>query len=173
MVSTHSRPKAAGQEVRKAWRRLAVSTHSRPKAAGSPLPCGCLITACFNTQPPEGGWAAYTMTEENEEKVSTHSRPKAAGIINTEQFSFFYVSTHSRPKAAGCLVDHFEEKKRCFNTQPPEGGWARGRLYKTVFTLVSTHSRPKAAGVTYYPKGQNHEVSTHSRPKAAGLRFAK
>ena len=35
---------------------LLVSTHSRPKAAGFTLlkfPC-CLT--CFNTQPPEGGW---------------------------------------------------------------------------------------------------------------------
>ena len=33
-VSTHSRPKAAGQTWDKADKSLSVSTHSRPKAAG-------------------------------------------------------------------------------------------------------------------------------------------
>ena len=33
------------------------------------------------------------------------------------------VSTHSRPKAAG-FCDFFQRcTLRCFNTQPPEGGW--------------------------------------------------
>ena len=33
-----------------------VSTHSRPKAAGRYLPSGRLKVPCFNSQPPEGGW---------------------------------------------------------------------------------------------------------------------
>ena len=54
----------------------------------------------FNTQPPEGGWAAF--------KISIRR---------------CFVSTHSRLKAAG-----YRKIKRhyaCFrfNTQPPEGGW--------------------------------------------------
>ena len=80
----------------------------------------------------------------------------------------------------------------CFNTQPPEGGWAdeggavgvagfefqhtaaRRRLValssgSVTEVWVSTHSRPKAAG---YGKpgrrGYHNKVSTHSRPKAAG-----
>ena len=57
---------------------IKVSTHSRPKAAGQ---YGCARDALdwrFNSQPPEGGWlepkarAVYIL-------VSTHSRPKAAG----------------------------------------------------------------------------------------------
>ena len=78
VVSTHSRPKAAGAcgqsgiqsktfQHTAARRRLAclvfvgavhafVSTHSRPKAAGfdGPFPIACIER--FNTQPPEGGW---------------------------------------------------------------------------------------------------------------------
>ena len=57
LVSTHSRPKAAGP-IAEAMRASAkVSTHSRPKAAGflsnesQPFKIG------FNTQPPEGGWS--------------------------------------------------------------------------------------------------------------------
>ena len=80
VVSTHSRPKAAGSlKVRPfsvplrfqhtaARRRLAnsanalaelplVSTHSRPKAAGCWRAGVYSLHSSFNTQPPEGGWA--------------------------------------------------------------------------------------------------------------------
>ena len=56
MVSTHSRPKAAGQELMRFAPANIVSTHSRPKAAGISL-----------------------FTIYNYRRVSTHSRPKAAG----------------------------------------------------------------------------------------------
>ena len=84
---------------------------------------------------------------------------------------------------------HQAGTRGCFNTQPPEGGWAR--TYRlTAFAYVSTHSRPKAAGTPYLPlptdfrfqhtaarrrlaanlpvNPPTHQVSTHSRPKAAG-----
>ena len=79
--------------------------------------------------------------------VSTHSRPKAAGLRNVFSISTLIVSTHSRPKAAGLIQEfflliskkfqHTAARRRlgvsmrpfrgriCFNTQPPEGGWAR------------------------------------------------
>ena len=56
MVSTRSRPKAAGSDKLELYCAARVSTRSRPKAAGS---CGYQpadATARFNTQPPEGGW---------------------------------------------------------------------------------------------------------------------
>ena len=34
---------------------------------------------------------------------------------------------------------------KCFNTQPPEGGWDTMEKRREKFE-VSTHSRPKAAG---------------------------
>ena len=80
--------------------------------------------------------------------------------------------------------------KKCFNTQPPEGGWLLEIDFFVVVGLVSTHSRPKAAGLlgfhfdhlercfnTQPPEGGwltilfillVVAVSTHSRPKAAG-----
>ena len=80
---------------------------------------------------------------------------------------------------------------RCFNTQPPEGGWhaealhqhdnrkfqhtaARRRLAAQTAPHypsyhVSTHSRPKAAGNDSTYAYMIGAVSTHSRPKAAGL----
>ena len=55
-VSTHSRPKAAGQFCGQSRLLLPVSTHSRPKAAGSYSATMGRINSGFNTQPPEGGW---------------------------------------------------------------------------------------------------------------------
>ena len=40
--------------------RLIVSTHSRPKAAGLSLNSILFTKGCFNTQPPEGGWLRCT-----------------------------------------------------------------------------------------------------------------
>ena len=102
LVSTHSRPKAAGYlnvfvmamiclfQHTAARRRLAqirlflivirhVSTHSRPKAAGSEIHFFNHTIYSFNTQPPEGGWDWMS--------------PKLNMV-------------------------------RSFNTQPPEGGWS-------------------------------------------------
>ena len=56
--------------------------------------------------------------------VSTHSRPKAAGQNTMLKIYLDIVSTHSRPKAAGRLDGASWAEAECFNTQPPEGGWA-------------------------------------------------
>ena len=63
-VSTHSRPKAAGQESKEPPEINGVSTHSRPKAAG------------------QFGFGNVV----EEPAVSTHSRPKAAGLTRTQNF---------------------------------------------------------------------------------------
>ena len=55
-VSTHSRPKAAGNIAKSSRAVDDVSTHSRPKAAGL---------------------ERFALSQEPD--VSTHSRPKAAG----------------------------------------------------------------------------------------------
>ena len=56
LVSTHSRPKAAGKIVSQAHPCFRVSTHSRPKAAGRRRIRQQFAGCRFNTQPPEGGW---------------------------------------------------------------------------------------------------------------------
>ena len=166
-VSTHSRPKAAGQGLKTGSRPAIVSTHSRPKAAGKQRE----LIAKANA-------------------VSTHSRPKAAGVLRGEARGRIIVSTHSRPKAAGrscaavvrrCLpFQHTAARRRLgvntkavgrsggFNTQPPEGGWFAVILAAFVIN-VSTHSRPKAAGSPNLHAPAFCGVSTHSRPKAAGF----
>ena len=102
-----------------------VSTHSRPKAAGTPKAATSTLksfqhTAArrrldfadtmqiwagrgFNTQPPEGGWS-YLARRHFASLVSTHSRPKAAGAAKASPKAGRGVSTHSRPKAAGQYV---------------------------------------------------------------------
>ena len=105
IVSTHSRPKAAGILQILACHQHIVSTHSRPKAAGH-------------------GIFQLSMTY----PVSTHSRPKAAGRVSYWQRCANPVSTHSRPKAAGYFVFRLTIFSVGFNTQPPEGGWAFPRV---------------------------------------------
>ena len=56
VVSTHSRPKAAGRSCFTDGGIGMVSTHSRPKAAGSAVQIHTDGCRSFNTQPPEGGW---------------------------------------------------------------------------------------------------------------------
>ena len=78
-----------------------VSTHSRPKAAGQSSNSTPTAAASFNTQPPEGGWEYMQATFDRAVEVSTHSRPKAAGTGVLYKHRIIFVSTHSRPKAAG------------------------------------------------------------------------
>ena len=166
-VSTHSRPKAAGKrdldnlvhamfQHTAARRRLDLYI---PKAA---------FLVSFNTQPPEGGWAARArraagrrkrfntqppeggwLTELPEHNVLFEFQHTAARrrlvVHGTMLFLLYSVSTHSRPKAAGRPKGCLNSPSAGFNTQPPEGGWAVvGGLWNVW--EVSTHSRPKAAG---------------------------
>ena len=145
MVSTHSRPKAAGTVSLSSAGHKLVSTHSRPKAAGTRNTPIAVAIPSFNTQPPEGGWSG---------------RFRYSPV--------FLVSTHSRPKAAGRLSGGVLRQSFCFNTQPPEGGWMFGVFFLHKRHQVSTHSRPKAAGLSRFHFMHGGHVSTHSRPKAAG-----
>ena len=146
IVSTHSRPKAAGIDWQCRVRACTVSTHSRPKAAGRicPLPPnGAMRTVSTHSRPKAAGRQHYP--QYGQKIVSTHSRPKAAGRRIRPRYRYLYVSTHSRPKAA-----------------------AAATLYLAAYREVSTHSRPKAAGCTRGIDTATAGVSTHSRPKAAG-----
>ena len=58
---------------------------------------------------------------------------------------------------------------RCFNTQPPKGGWVAGvAAYGVAFEDVSTHSRLKAAGAplkSLAPSGFAALISLGSQEK--------
>ena len=77
--------------------------------------------------------------------VSTHSRPKAAGRIRTDGGgAIMFQHTAARRRLVSFAVMK-SVQDLCFNTQPPEGGWASAPGFKRR-PAVSTHSRPKAAG---------------------------
>ena len=145
-VSTHSRPKAAGTTDDVVVVGVKVSTHSRPKAAGSPCSTGQPTRRVSTHSRPKAAGRKWIPNQRG--RVSTHSRPKAAGTARNGGINYCEVSTHSRPKAAGegtremiraqvVVSTHSRPKaaeqccklaqwwKRCFNTQPPEGGWTR------------------------------------------------
>ena len=149
--------------------RRIVSTHSRPKAAGANLPSSPTTYTSFNTQPPEGGWY-FRLYLESEYKVSTHSRPKAAGFPNFAKVEIIacfntrppeggwtritvineqkhFVSTHSRPKAAGCKMVLHCNNRFGFNTQPPEGGWAPDLL--SALSPNGFNTQPPEGGWLY------------------------
>ena len=69
------------------------------------------------------------------------------------------------------MVRKSNKRVRCFNTQPPEGGWSATEPMK-FGTSVSTHSRPKAAVNRLFHWIHTRAVSTHSRPKAAVRKLA-
>ena len=103
LVSTHSRPKAAGCFGCVHYSGgCFVSTHSRPKAAGRFVALITLIRSGFNTQPPEGGWVDKGMRPINRNGFNT--QPPEGGWPQLYR--------------AWCGFGRF-------NTQPPEGGWVR------------------------------------------------
>ena len=71
-----------------------VSTLSRPKAAGGVPTMVWSVMACFNTQPPEGGWdwGKFVALLGG---VSTLSRPKAAGSTRNSKNLGAFVFQHS------------------------------------------------------------------------------
>ena len=89
-------------------------------------------------------------------------------VVSSEYLKFQHTAARRR---LGLRSIRVKTVSVCFNTQPPEGGWAESQAMQLVRQTVSTHSRPKAAGIwaqkKQYPIPKT--VSTHSRPKAAGL----
>ena len=79
VVSTHSRPKAAGNISRYGGQRLFGFNTQPPEGGWHRNLHHLTVQVGFNTQPPEGGWFRYRPRVANLTSVSTHSRPKAAG----------------------------------------------------------------------------------------------
>ena len=165
-----------------------VSTHSRPKAAGTTKQSETTPTCRFNTQPPEGGWRAAVMMRLGD-AVSTHSRPKAAGQNSLVGSSLFQGFNTQPPEGGWKITPKVNRSKMRFNTQPPEGGWLLGHIRQgdnarfqhtaarrrlaTGFSAVSTgrcfNTQPPEGGWVYgVDVSPSSNVSTHSRPKAAG-----
>ena len=58
VVSTHSRPKAAGHAASNIDIPLTSFNTQPPEGGWNPFAACCFSLLSFNTQPPEGGWAA-------------------------------------------------------------------------------------------------------------------
>ena len=125
IVSTHSRPKAAGLPMAirllllsfqhtAARRRLGRSRVRRPsltlfqhtaarRRLGRDAPSP-EYHDCFNTQPPEGGWVSiHIFTSCYSLFQHTAARRRLVGEYLRKNL-LFIVSTHSRPKAAGAFL---------------------------------------------------------------------
>ena len=166
----------------------------------------------FNTQPPEGGWTNHPASIRSLKSFNT--QPPEGGWVMGIVFLIvvlLFQHTAARRRLASCALpkvrmpkfQHTAARRRlvlaplartcgykCFNTQPPEGGWlfyglfglavlgfqhtaARrrlGRFTDAALALNCFNTQPPEGGwiqlgATY----ANHQnVSTHSRPKAAG-----
>ena len=144
-----------------------VSTHSRPKAAGERYRKSPVDTDCFNTQPPEGGWTIKINDDNTLTIVSTHSRLKAAGIGGV-YCSDRRVSFNTQPPEGGWQnafpigIDAI-----CFNTQPPEGGWTLALRRHHLLGGFNTQP-PEGGWLKPFGVTAKITVSTHSRLKAAG-----
>ena len=126
MVSTHSRPKAAGPPtVRAACMSLFQHTAARRRLGLSDWVYGVFRkfqhTAARRRLEMVSGDKRYRVKFQH-----TVARRRLGKRTLRECARTCEVSTHSRPKAAGSLSLIRASTFCRFNTQPPEGGW-RGK----------------------------------------------
>ena len=122
MVSTHSRPKAAGMYAKSMPFTMHCFNTQPPEGGWNGNKHRLIKMICFNTQPPEGGWAYQSGKAVREEKVSTHSRPKAAGSQITGAASSYArfqhtaarrrLVCHNTPKNKSRLFQHTAARRR-------------------------------------------------------------
>ena len=130
-----------------------VSTHSRPKAAGGSKQEMQVFDIPFQHTAARRrlGWTSTEWFFGDWFQHTAARRRLAVGSRKSRNRQ--HVSTHSRPKAAGLGIQLPLIPLLCFNTQPPEGGWreiqvkkeqqrrfqhtaARRRLGRFLFALV-------------------------------------
>ena len=123
VVSTHSRPKAAGVAMCYLIPRY-FGFNTQPPEGGWALPNRSKPSlSSFNTQPPEGGWLKRLILIDNLPAFQHTAARRRLASKSDKWRQVVLVSTHSRPKAAGTTKNKLWKKHCCFNTQPPEGGW--------------------------------------------------
>ena len=104
-----------------------------------------LAKACFNSQPPEGGWDKRGVRERRERwfQLTAARRRLARRLPPPPPPKGF----NSQPPEGGWdKLPVWLQLSFCFNSQPPEGGWVHTAEREREREAVSTHSRPKAAG---------------------------
>ena len=192
MVSTHSRPKAAGGAVWfwTNWIRPFQHTAARRRLENCPL-WRCEAVR-FQHTAARRRLALYCLRHQPSKNVSTHSRPKAAGHPAGRRYRQRRRFNTQPPEGGWVKSETQRINKSRFNTQPPEGGWEC--LKRKDGSLPGFNTQPPEGGWVFRlmlyranygfntqpPEGGwahnrllfdcRRPVSTHSRPKAAGWR---
>ena len=145
-----------------------VSTHSRPKAAGQFSPTLGGRCTRFNTQPPEGGWEDGPAEGVGYE-VSTHSRPKAAGSKKMKHVANIMSFNTQPPEGGWWIMTVLDTLLSSFQHTAARRRLALNGVDLSVTDDVSTHSRPKAAG----PAGHQRQPVIQFQHTAARRRLAR
>ena len=99
-----------------------VSTHSRPKAAGSCHRSAFQFHIGFNTQPPEGGWVLNRLVAMVDDGFQHTAARRRLGLERRQANGSS--SFNTQPPEGGWLIRLIPVfSSNGFNTQPPEGGW--------------------------------------------------
>ena len=145
IVSTHSRPKAAGHFITDGKGRLIVSTHSRPKAAGWFLMMRQMQMCRFNSQPPEGGWPrGYIIRSIYKRFQLTAARRRLVLHHIANLLILKFQLTAARRRLA--VKTRCHGVARGFQLTAARRRLVHFRFRSHIVIVVSTHSRPKAAG---------------------------
>ena len=142
----------------------------------------------FNTQPPEGGWAALRLptciflrfqhtaarrrlaAKDRLKSVYIEFQHTAArrrlGAVMLARRIAWPVSTHSRPKAAGYRDENAINQIKRFNTQPPEGGWHNLFWLSHLFCRFNT--QPPEGGWVQVNMTTLDKVGFNTQPPEGG-----
>ena len=105
--------------------------------------CNSSLYACFNSQPPEGGWklVIFRLLQ----KTSFNSQPPEGGwpqmFVYRLVATTFQLTAARRRLASPCSS---RSRRSSFNSQPPEGGWVLRSWY--VITVRRFNSQPPEGG---------------------------
>ena len=167
LVSTHSRPKAAGHSTpliiirplfqhTAARRRLAnfccigkrlsrfQHTAARRRLATAKIVSKTTIMFQHTAARRRLAMVLLGLYPYLVEFQHTAARRRLGFIFYLQTKNLKFQHTAARRRLGRNIPDH-SPPYRCFNTQPPEGGWYIQALFD-IINGVSTHSRPKAAG---------------------------
>ena len=143
LVSTHSRPKAAGK-ISVILNLFMTFQHT---AARRRLIYYKLIYEIFILFQHTAARRRLIFQSKSKSFLFQFQHTAARRRLKSFRFVFgFDMCFNTQPPEGGWCARWFAMLSvNCFNTQPPEGGWAMANGFTTPFN-VSTHSRPKAAG---------------------------
>ena len=184
-------PEGGGKSHSRAGRKSRVSTHSRPKAAGDGQHQKRHIHHCFNTQPPEGGWDRQSRPNQHARSFNTQP-PEGGWLRRAKAVTGFTPFQHTAARRrlgmseqtlvnAIMAFQHTAARRRLAKRKPKSATntafqhtAARRRLEKSKPCAICmpqfqhTAARRRLAGSKITLK-LGYKVSTHSRPKAAGF----